>query len=287
MVLKPRKDKAGKEYKPVTRAFITGHSLGGGVANVAHLVVRAQLKKVGSPWHELAGKVTTWRACTFAALQTIVRKYETESKPKPPLMADLDESSYNVVYGCDAVSRVPGMLKYFGALVEHVAPKILEENLKQGVEGVIEGPIEKKLGYKITGRISLKTLIEVGQFVAPKLLPQAAVGDLDKIGHAINGTIDGATDALVEWFKDKVLAEVIGLFSNIGTVLYLHAEGMQPPKHPVEYVHLKGEAAILEKLDVEGDDFLKLWGDPTKYMESEGYAHNEAYHRLVFGATSD
>ena len=89
------------------------------------------------------------------------------------------------------------------------------------------------------------------------------------------------------WFKDKGLAEVIGQFSNVGTVLYLHAEGMQPPKHPVEYVHLKGEAAILEKLDVEGDDFLKLWGDPTKYMESEGYAHNEAYHRLVFGAKSD
>ena len=284
MVLKPRKDKAGKEYKPVTRAFITGHSLGGGVANVAHLVVRAQLKKVGSPWHELAGKVTTWRACTFAALQTIVRKYETESKPKPPLMVELDESSYNVVYGCDAVSRTPGMLKYLGACVEHVAPKILEETLKEGVEGMIEGAIDKKVGFKIPG---LKNLIEVGQFVAPKLLPQVVVGDLGKIGNAINGKIDGATGTFVEWFKDKGLAEVIGQFSNVGTVLYLYAEGMEPPKHPVEYVHLKGEAAILEKLDVEGEEFLKLWGDPTKYMETEGYAHGKAFDRLVFGAKSD
>ena len=89
------------------------------------------------------------------------------------------------------------------------------------------------------------------------------------------------------WFKDKGLAEVIGQFSNVGTVLYLYAEGMQPPKHPVEYVHLKGEAAILEKLDVEGDEFLKLWGDPTKYVDSELHAHNASYDRLVFGAKSD
>ena len=58
------------------------------------------------------------------------------------------KTSYNVVYGCDAVPRMSGMLKYLGALVEHVAPKILEEKLKEGVEGVIEGAIEKKLGYK-------------------------------------------------------------------------------------------------------------------------------------------
>ena len=127
----------------------------------------------------------------------------------------------------------------------------------------------------------------MGQFVAPKLLPQAAVGDLDKIDNAINGTIDGATGAFVEWFKDKGLAEVIGQFSNVGTVLYLYAEGMQTPKHPVEYVHLKGEAAILEKLNVEGDDFLKLWRRPDQDVESESHAHGASYDRLVFGAKSD
>ena len=249
MVLKPRKDKAGKEYKPVTRAFITGHSLGGGVANVAHLVVRAQLKKVGSPWHELAGKVTTWRACTFAALQTIVRKYETESKPKPPLMADLDESSYNVVYGCDAVSRTPGMLNFLGDCVEVVAPKIAEKT----VGGV------KWAGIKLF---------------------------LDTHFGSFHGVKD-ATDEVVKVLKNKGIAEVIGQFSNVGTVLFLYAEGMKPPKHPVEYVHLKSEAAILEKLDVEGEEFKKLWGNSDEYMESIGYAHNQAFDRLIFGAKSD
>ena len=45
------------EKHKVERAFLTGHSLGGGLANVAHLVVRGQLKKAGSPWAKLNGKV--------------------------------------------------------------------------------------------------------------------------------------------------------------------------------------------------------------------------------------
>ena len=70
------------ETHKVTRVFLTGHSLGGGLANVAHLVVRGQLQKAGSPWAKLDGEVpwggpekkVTWLACTFASPQTIVRK---------------------------------------------------------------------------------------------------------------------------------------------------------------------------------------------------------------------
>ena len=90
------------ETHKVERAFFTGHSLGGGIANVADLCVRGQLKKAGSPWAELDGKVT-WLAYTFASPQTIVRKYEPD--PPPRLMADLDDSSYNVVCGILACSR--------------------------------------------------------------------------------------------------------------------------------------------------------------------------------------
>ena len=67
------------EKHKVERAFFTGHSLGGGMANVAHLIVRGQLKKAGSPWAKLDGKVT-WLACTFAALQTVVRLYTSPEK---------------------------------------------------------------------------------------------------------------------------------------------------------------------------------------------------------------
>ena len=109
------------------RAFFIGHSLGGGIANVAHLVVRGQLKKAGSPWAKLDGKVT-WLACTFAAPQTIVRLYEEKNIPPPPLINDLDESSFNIVYGCDPVPR-PGMLAFLGNFLEIVVPKIVDEDV--------------------------------------------------------------------------------------------------------------------------------------------------------------
>ena len=112
-----------KEYPKVKRAFFTGHSLGGGVANVAHLVVRGQLKKAVSPWAKLYGKVD-WLCLSFAAPQTIVRLYEPEAAPI--LIRDLDNSSFNIVYGCDIVPR-PGMLAYVGNLLEIVVPNILEE----------------------------------------------------------------------------------------------------------------------------------------------------------------
>ena len=246
----------------VKRAFLTGHSLGGGLANVAHLFVRAgQLKKAGSPWAELAGKVT-WLACTFASLQTIVRKYEAESKPKPPLMAELDESSYNVVYGCDAVSRTPGMLNFLGDCVEVVAPKIAEDTVKGG-----KGTMIKKF-EGAAAWAGLGVVLNMGQPFGIK-------------------SVDDAFVDIVEFAKNNGVTEVIGQFTHVGTVVYLAADGLEPPKHPVEYVHLKGEAAILEKLNVEGDDFLTLWGDPTKYMESAQKAHHESYHRLIFGGKSD
>ena len=264
MVLKPR-----EKYKPVERAFITGHSLGGGIANVAHLVVRGQLAlaQAGllgptSPWAKLGDKVIKWSACTFASPQTIVRKYETDNKPEPPLMAELDESSYNVVYGCDLVSRAPGMLNFIGDCMEVVAPKIAEELVK----GDPKGPFGKLEGE--AKWLALKTF-------------------LDKVHPLGIKSVDGAAVDAVKFAKNNGVTEVIGQFTHVGTVVYLAAKGIEPPKHPVEYMHLKGEADIQKVLNVEGNDFLNLWGDPTKYMESAQKAHNEAFHRLIFGAKSD
>ena len=233
----------------VKRVCFTGHSLGGGIANVAHLVVRAQLKKAGSPWHEPAGQVAkvTWLACTFASLQPIVRKYVDPDKI-PPLMAELDASSYNVVYGCDPVSRAPGMLKFLGDCVEVVAPKI---------------------GKETVGTVAW---LGIGVFLDGKL------------GSPLHG-VDTATHDVVKFLKNNGVTEVIGQFTHLGTVVYLAAEGLNPPKKGAEYVYLEGEDAIQKVLNVKGDDFLKLWGGvkgEDKYAEAFDKAHNAAYLRFVY-----
>ena len=234
------------EKHKVERAFFTGHSLGGGVANVANLVVRGQLQKGGSPWAKLEGKVT-WSACTFAAPQTIVRLYEPEKIP--PLMADLDASSYNVVYGCDAVPRIPGMLKYMGDIVEKVVPK------------VIMGTLEKKADE----------YVDTFGFIS-KLAAGAAA---DRVIDAVEEKLEGVPTAAVAYLKNKGIAEIMRPFTHQGTVVYLAPEAL-------EYVQVKG-AKIKETLDVNGKAFDKLLGkESDKWASSLSYAHSAGYKTLKF-----
>ena len=174
----------------VERAFFTGHSLGGGLANVAHLVVRGQLQKAGSPWAELNNIKLALSACTFAAPQTIVRLYEAD--PPPQLVVDLDASSYNIVYGCDAVPRLPGMLKFMGDLVEKVVPKVLTKKLE-----------EKKAAH------------------LPWWAMFRNLAGSKALGVVENKLKDKGVGAAVRFLKDKGIAEVVRHYTHQGTVVYL------------------------------------------------------------------
>ena len=245
------------KYPEVERAFITGHSLGGGIANVAHLVVRGQLALAqagllgrDSAWAKLykLGDKVKWLSCTFASPMAIVRKYVAEDKKPPPLIVELDESSYNVVYGCDPFSRTPGMLKFLGDCVEVVVPKVGEETV---------------------GTIKWHTIV---------------IPFLDAQLRSLHG-VKEATHNAVKFLKNKGVTKVMGQFTHLGTVVYLAAEGLNPPEKGAEYVYLKGEDAIQEVLNVENGDFLKLWGGSeglNKCVESVKKAHGASYERLMY-----
>ena len=236
------------ETHNVKRVFLTGHSLGGGLANVAHLVVRGQLQKAGSPWEKLDGKVTC--ACTFASPQTIVRKYNPEkmSEATRKLVSDLDTSSYNFVYGCDAVPRILGMLKYLGDLLETVMPEIVDDGLD---------------------KFAHEHLPYLGSLAAHAFLR----------GSYAKKMLGGAAQAGVAWgveqLKGKGLSEVVAQFTHIGMVVYQAPEAK-------EYQYLVGKANIDEVLDVNGEKFTKLLGDKGNYVKLLGAAHSAAYSRYKF-----
>jgi len=240
-----------KKHK-VERAFFTGHSLGGGLANVAHLFVRGQLKKAGSPWAELEGKLD-WTACTFAAPQTIVRLYEAENKPPPPLVVDLDASSYNVVYGCDPVPRLPGMLKYMGDLVEKAVPKIFEN---------IENEVVNKGGEKAGEYVGL-----AGRLAASFAASIAFAG----ANRMFNLNLGGL---FVRFLKDNGIAEVVRHYTHLGTVVYL-APGAQ------KYVQLTKDE-IEKTLDVNGEAFDDLLGNESDWGSSLVNAHIDSCKTLMF-----
>ena len=278
-----------KEHN-VKRAFFTGHSLGGGIANVAHLAVRGQLNKAGSPWAELNGKVT-WLAYTFAAPQTVVRKYEPENKPQ--LMAELDDWSYNVVYGCDAVPRFPGMLGYLGAVVEIVVPDFVDNKL-------VVTPLGTFLLY--TSYIGFTLLVSA--FVILKkvnrfFVIRTGLGLLGTIVGTIGGTIVVQVKFLKfflknnrfvkkpaktagEFLKEKGLEEVIRQFTHTGTVLYKESDNQT-------YIPLKGEA-IQEKLnDVKGAATTELRASQdkkTSLLDAHSYYNHFKFETKVVKKTA-
>ena len=101
------------------------------------------------------------------------------------LIKDLDDSSYNIVYGCDAVPRCPGMLTYLGDLLKNV---------------VLPG-------------IGLKTEDEV-----LNTLPLFGIL-LNTIGKNDDDDDDDGTK-LVKTLKNSGLTTVMSQFTHTGTVVY-------------------------------------------------------------------
>ena len=162
----------------------------------------------------------------------------------PPLIADLDASSYNIVYGCDPIPRAPSMYKYLGAVVEHVLPKLIEERTTDKI------PVLGLLTKAVKNRAE------------------------DMVGGAVDGAIDMLT-------KDG-LVEVMSHFTHVGVVIYQAPEASEfVYLGPVGTTWNDPAKDIRKTLDVNEDAFHELMGDPDEYMESLTGAHSH-FHKFAF-----
>ena len=222
----------------VKRVFFTGHSLGGGLANVAHLVVRGQLALgqagllgSGSPWTNPKLDKVDWLACTFAAPATIVRPPAVT-----PLIKELDASSYNIVYGCDIVPRA-AMLAFLGNVLEIVVPQIkVNKDEPEDIPGSVK---------KLFALTKLPLGVNVVEYLKNDGTAYVAK-DLTHVGKV-----------LYQRSEDGKRYGEDGRF-----------------KEDEEYMCLAPEAQIQKVLDVKDPTaFKKLWGDPDKYGKSFKAAH--------------
>jgi hypothetical protein len=96
----------------VKEVILTGHSLAGGLAQVAQLAIQGQLQKEGSAWCKLKGEVTV-RSIAFAAPMTILCESTLDNaEVANDFLKSIAETSCNIVYGCDVVPHGPGDLEY-------------------------------------------------------------------------------------------------------------------------------------------------------------------------------
>jgi hypothetical protein len=118
----------------------TGHSLGGGIASSAHIIMRAQIEDETSPWNELNGVVNV-RSVAFSGPMTLyfepgaLASASDETKEFVDRVAD---NSCNIVSYMDPVPRLAGHMEFINDFANDAIPD-LEETLKESATGFIGG----------------------------------------------------------------------------------------------------------------------------------------------------
>ena len=160
-------------------------SLGGALASVAHLFLKAQTGgyNKSSPWDNLSRLENSLHAVTFAAPMSVVDNDEVggNNRGADKLLKDVGASTVNFVFFCDAVPRGYGHIRYLNAVLNKVAPEAIRQN----------NPIWFGLG---SNRIS-KEIISFLQAAAKPLIPIAA--EFRHAGKLVYYADKEATDPLI------------------------------------------------------------------------------------------
>jgi len=152
----------------------TGHSLGGGIGQIAHTILRAQIQDESSPWSELKG--VNVRSVVFSAPMTtlFVDNFTEETEA---FIDEIDENSCNLILSNDVIPRGYGYLSFINDYMEDVIPKLgpylagdkrmKSFLLKRLVEKVANAQAEKVLNSEVlTNQVSvLSNYIHPGKIV--------------------------------------------------------------------------------------------------------------------------
>jgi hypothetical protein len=115
------------QKRSIKTLLLTGHSLAGGLAQVAQLVIEGQLQTPGSLWYPLQNALEV-RSVAFAAPMTIhlagsqIKKIDTKTLN---FLKRIASRSCNIVYGPDIVPHGSGDLEYVLKVVEKLIPEVV------------------------------------------------------------------------------------------------------------------------------------------------------------------
>mmetsp|Transcript_2351 Transcript_2351/g.3453 ORF Transcript_2351/g.3453 Transcript_2351/m.3453 type:complete len:450 (-) Transcript_2351:73-1422(-) len=114
-----------KEIKArgIKEIVTTGHSLGGSVAQIGHLTLRAQIQDEISPWHELQG--VNVRSIAFSGPMSI-SLIDNASDETDAFAKDLNDNSCNMIFSNDVVPRSYGYLSFCEDFVENSVNDIVK-----------------------------------------------------------------------------------------------------------------------------------------------------------------
>uniref|UniRef100_A0A7S2URJ2 Fungal lipase-type domain-containing protein n=1 Tax=Attheya septentrionalis TaxID=420275 RepID=A0A7S2URJ2_9STRA len=108
----------------IKEIITTGQSLGGGVAQVAHLTLRAQIEDETSPWSALQG--VNVRSVAFCGPMTTVL-LDNASPETDAFLEKLWDNSCNFVYKNDVVPRGYGYLSFIEDFVDNAQGDLIKK----------------------------------------------------------------------------------------------------------------------------------------------------------------
>ena len=115
-----------KENKKINEIIFTGHSLGGGMANIAHIIVKSQLEQKGTSWKKSSPHNLTCRTVAFAAPMTTLN-IEPEfdaATPTNTFLRTVSVNTCNFIYSFDPVPHAVGDVDYLKEVVKRLKNKL-------------------------------------------------------------------------------------------------------------------------------------------------------------------
>jgi hypothetical protein len=111
--------------RSISQVILTGHSLAGGTAQVAHLMIQGQLNQSGTAWSKLAQQITC-RTVAFSSPMVTINLDENDVGTTA-FMKTISSNSCNFVFECDAVPHAVGDLEFLTKVAESLIPEIIEK----------------------------------------------------------------------------------------------------------------------------------------------------------------
>lgn len=132
----------------IKEIITTGQSLGGSAAQVAHLILRAQIQDETSPWVDLKG--INVRSVAFCGLMSTVL-LDNASSETADFVDELAANSCNMIFSNDIAPRAYGYVSYIEDFIENVIesgelskkvgmPRIVRSllHVREGAENIVD-----------------------------------------------------------------------------------------------------------------------------------------------------